>query len=75
MMVSLQQYCVNQGTAIKMLSSLREANPELAAHLQVRFSYWFFKRGSVSFNFGVEGKGLGTGSKKPRFVKLSACPK
>ncbi|EKM83232.1 hypothetical protein AGABI1DRAFT_118549 [Agaricus bisporus var. burnettii JB137-S8] len=28
------QYCVNQGTAIRMLKSLREANPELAAHLQ-----------------------------------------
>jgi hypothetical protein len=30
----LQQYCVNQSNAIKILQSLREANPELAAKLQ-----------------------------------------
>ncbi|KAG5637919.1 hypothetical protein H0H81_002680 [Sphagnurus paluster] len=27
-------YCVNQGTAIKVLKSLRDSNPTLAAHLQ-----------------------------------------
>ena len=31
----LQEYCVNQSTAIKVLQSLRENNPELASHLQV----------------------------------------
>ena len=30
-----QEYCVNQGTAIKVLQSLRDSNPELAQHLQV----------------------------------------
>ena len=30
----LQQYCVNQGSAIRILQSIREANPELAAKLQ-----------------------------------------
>lgn len=28
------EYCVNQGTAIKVLQSLRNSNPELAQHLQ-----------------------------------------
>ncbi|EIN07872.1 hypothetical protein PUNSTDRAFT_103983 [Punctularia strigosozonata HHB-11173 SS5] len=28
------EYCVNQGTATKVLQSLRESKPELAAHLQ-----------------------------------------
>ena len=32
---SLQEYCVNQSTAIKVLQSSRETNPELASHLQV----------------------------------------
>lgn len=32
---NLQEYCVNQSTAIKVLQSLRESNPELASHLQV----------------------------------------
>jgi hypothetical protein len=31
----LQEYCVNQGPAIKVLQSLRESNPTLASHLQV----------------------------------------
>jgi hypothetical protein len=35
MIFSLQEYCVNQSKAIKILQSLRENNPELASHLQV----------------------------------------
>ena len=34
LLTSLQQYCVNQGSAIKILQSIREANSELAAKLQ-----------------------------------------
>lgn len=30
------EYCINQGTAIRVLQSLRQSNPELAACLQVR---------------------------------------
>ena len=33
--LALQEYCVNQSTAIKVLQSLRETNPELASRLQV----------------------------------------
>ncbi|KAH9483528.1 Actin cytoskeleton-regulatory complex protein pan1 [Psilocybe cubensis] len=29
------EYCVNQSTAIKVLQSLRDSNPELASHLQI----------------------------------------
>jgi hypothetical protein len=32
---------VNQGNAIKVLQSLRESNPQLAAHLQVNISIAF----------------------------------
>jgi actin cytoskeleton-regulatory complex protein PAN1 len=31
------EYCVNQGTATKVLQSLRDSKPELAAHLQVPY--------------------------------------
>ena len=31
----LQEYCVNQGYAIKVLQSLRQSNTELASRLQV----------------------------------------
>ena len=30
----MQEYCVNQGYAIKVLQSIRESNPEVAACLQ-----------------------------------------
>lgn len=30
-----QTYCVNQGTAIKVLRSMRDKNQELESHLQV----------------------------------------
>ncbi|KAJ7621612.1 hypothetical protein DFH06DRAFT_1233083 [Mycena polygramma] len=33
-MAVYMEYCVNQGTAIKVLKSLRDSNPELASHLQ-----------------------------------------
>ncbi|KAF8216277.1 hypothetical protein K438DRAFT_1953239 [Mycena galopus ATCC 62051] len=33
-MAVYMEYCVNQGTAIKVLKSLRDSNPELAGHLQ-----------------------------------------
>ncbi|KAF7298359.1 Actin cytoskeleton-regulatory complex protein [Mycena kentingensis (nom. inval.)] len=33
-MAVYMEYCVNQGNAIKVLKSLRDSNPELAAHLQ-----------------------------------------
>jgi actin cytoskeleton-regulatory complex protein PAN1 len=32
---AFQDYCVNQGAAIKFLQDLRTSNPELAARLQV----------------------------------------
>lgn len=34
----LQEYCVNQSTAIQVLKSLRDSNPELASHLKVSSS-------------------------------------
>jgi hypothetical protein len=42
----LQEYCVNQSTAIQVLKSLRDSNPELASHLQVSDSW----RGFDSIN-------------------------
>jgi hypothetical protein len=39
--ISPQEYCVNQGAAIKVLKSLRDSNPELASHLQVFYPlFW-----------------------------------
>ena len=35
-----QEYCVNEGTAIKLLQTLRTQNPELNAHLNVESSPW-----------------------------------
>jgi hypothetical protein len=32
----MKQYCVNHGTAIKVLQGLRERKPDLASLLQVR---------------------------------------
>ena len=35
--IHVQEYCVNHGTAIKILQTLRDERPELAAHLQVQY--------------------------------------
>ena len=34
-LTGVQEYCVNQSNAIKVLQTLREGNPQLAEHLQV----------------------------------------
>ena len=37
-LTGMQEYCVNQSNAIKVLQTLREGNPQLAEHLQVSSS-------------------------------------
>lgn len=68
---TFQEYCVNQSTAIKVLKSLRESNPALAAHLQVRtviyLHLWPANKALASPRFGSCRSQL-------RFVKLPPCP-